>query len=92
MDLMDATINIKDIYGFPGFRAGIRAKLHPLDPCGVIITLNRRQKKRPAVVAAVQYAGIATADYTKLGTWMPQPGTSTWNLNTAGSGAPGAKP
>ena len=88
---MDVIINVKDIYGFPGFRANARARLHPLDPDGLIVTLKRRQKKRFAAAAGTLYAGFATAGHTRSGTWMARPGTFIWNLNTAGSIALGAK-
>ena len=89
---MTAGIHVKDIYGFPGFRAKAMARLHPLDPCGVIITLQRRQKKRSAAVAARWSVISVTAEPIRSGTWTAACGTSTLNSSTAGSCAPGARP
>jgi hypothetical protein len=88
---MEAIEHIKDIYSQPGFRAAAKVKPHLLDPQGLIVTLKRRQKKRSAAVAVVSCAGSATAEHTRSGILTVRPGTFIWNLNTAGSIAPGAR-
>lgn len=91
MIIMDAIEHIKDIYSLPGFRAAARVRPYPFDPYGLIITLTRRQKKRFAAAAAMSCAGSATAERIRSGIWMALPDTYIWNLNTAGSIAPGAR-
>ena len=91
MIIMDTIEHIKDIYSLPGFRAAARVRPHPFEQYGLIVTLKRRQKKRFAAAAVVLCVDFATAERTKSGTWTAGPGTSIWNLNTAGSIAPGAR-
>jgi len=89
--IMDAIEHIKDIYSQPGFRAAARVRPHPFDPYGLIVTLTRRKKKWFAVAAAMSCADSAAAERTRSGTWTARPDIYIWNLNTAGSIAPGAR-
>lgn len=91
MIIMDTIEHIKDIYSLPGFRAAAKVGQHPFDPYGLIVTLKRRQKKRSVAAAVVSCAGSETAERTRSGTLTVRPGTFIWNLNTAGSIAPGAR-
>jgi hypothetical protein len=89
--VMEAIEHIKDIYSLPGFRAAARVKPHLFDPYGLIVTLTRRKKKWFAAAAAMSCADSVTVERTRSGTWTARPGTYIWNLNTAGSIAPGAR-
>jgi len=73
---------LKALYSFPGFRALATLKPHPNDPGGRIITLRRRQKKQPALVAARRYTAGATDVYTASVTLMPVRRGYIWNSNT----------
>jgi hypothetical protein len=83
---------LRDIYSFPGFRARARLKPHPKDPDGRIVRLERRQKKRSALVADRQYQAFGTGALTWSETWMPVLPAYTLNSSTGGSPARVAKP
>ena len=42
---MNNQTSLKDLYSFPGFRAGVKLKPHPGHPGARVVTLKRRQKK-----------------------------------------------
>jgi hypothetical protein len=81
---MKAKITLKDMYGFPGFRPLATLLKHPNDPKGYVLTLNRRQKKPYALVAAKQCLGSAVGGYIVCVIWMPVTPISIWTSNTGG--------
>lgn len=88
---MDKKTTLKDLCSFTGFRALARLRSHPEHPGAVIVTLQRRQKKR--FVPAAKFTANGTTRGKKSSvTWMPLARQHTWNLKSAGSTAQGAKP
>jgi hypothetical protein len=88
---MDKKTTLKDLCSFTGFRALARLRPNPEHPGAVIVTLNRRQKKRFAPVA--RFTANGTTHGTNLSvTWMPLALRYTWNSKFAGLTAQGAKP
>jgi hypothetical protein len=88
---MDKKTTLKDLCSFTGFRALARLRLHPQHPGAVIVTLQRRQKKR--FVPAVKFTATGTTHEIRLsGTWTPLARQHIWSLRFAESTAPGAGP
>lgn len=52
--------NIKDLCGFPGFKAQARVKAHPKDSGARVVVLRRRQKKQFARPVAQWFVAIVT--------------------------------
>jgi hypothetical protein len=78
---MENTTHIKDLYGFPGFRAQARLKPYPEVPGARIVTLVRRQKKACAPVAVEPYAGPEAAAPTVCEIWTRAERSSIWSSN-----------
>ena len=89
---METIKTLRDIYGFPGFRARARLKPHPKDPDGRIVRLERRQKKRFALYVVGQYQAFETDELTWSETWMPGQPEYILNSSTAGLPVQIAKP
>ena len=81
---------IKDLCGFPGFRAQARVKKHPFNPEARIVVLKRRQKKRPVPVVALLSGASGAGETTGFVTWMSPLRRFTWSLSTDGYSVRGA--
>lgn len=82
---------IKDLCGFPGFRAQARVKEHPLDPGARIVVLKRRQKKRYAPAAAPRYGVFGIEGPTEYVTLTLPLRGFIWSLSTGGYSVRGAE-
>jgi hypothetical protein len=89
---MNKYMHIKDLYGFPGFRAQCRLKEHSFDPGARIVTLNRRQKKRFVPGVATLHAVFATGKRILCGTWTQRKPAYTLNSSIGAFNAQGATP
>ena len=89
---METIQTLRDIYSYPGFRARARLKLHPKDPEGRIVRLERRQKKQSALDAVGRYQAFEIEELTWYETWMPELTAYTLNSSTAVLPARIAKP
>ena len=78
-----------DIYRFPGF--GPRTKLRGIfgDPLAVVITLQRRRKKRPAASVGTPTAATTTSGHAASAICLVATNVSTLASRHAGSIAPG---
>jgi hypothetical protein len=79
-----------DAYRFPGFRPHTRVKGKFGDPYALIVTLDRRQKKRHAGAVAPCTASFMTARSDWFGTWAAVTAESTWRQKSAGLTVRGA--
>ena len=89
---METIQTLRDIYSYPGFRARARLKLHPKDPEGRIVRLERRQKKQSALDAVGRSQAFETDELTWSETWMSGQPAYTLNSSTAGLPVRIAKP
>jgi hypothetical protein len=83
---------LRDLYKFPGFRARAMLKSHPEDREGCIVTLERRQKKRPVPVVVRWYQVIEIGELIQCETWMLVQPVSILSSSIAGLPARVAKP
>jgi hypothetical protein len=74
---MATKTTLKDLYSFLGFSAHATLKPHAKDPEGLIVTLERRQKKQFVPVAAQRYEVSGIAEFPWCGIWMPVQPAST---------------
>lgn len=72
-----------DAYRVPGFRARARVEGADHKPPAVVITLDRRQKKRGAAVAGRCIAAFMTADGIAPVTLVVATARFIWTLNGA---------
>jgi hypothetical protein len=87
---MEKTTYLKDLYSFPGFRALARLKPHPNHPGAMVVTLQRRQKKR--FVNAARYIADGTTSAKGLCvTLAAVEQLFIWSLISAASNAQGAR-
>jgi hypothetical protein len=89
---MKTTHTLKDLYSFPGFRARATLRKHPSDAGGRVVTLERRQKKVPAVVAGTVKQASTTGGNIVFVIKPVAIGGFILNLNTAVFSAHSVKP
>jgi hypothetical protein len=89
---MDTKLTLKDLYGFPGFRALAKLTPHPEDPDARVATLRRRQKKVPAPVVVGVNPVFMTVKFTASGTWRVAERECISNSSIAGFFAAIARP
>lgn len=88
--VMENITSLKDLYSFPGFKAQARLKPHAEHPGAMIVTLQRRQKKRFAAAARFAAAGMTIGEGLSV-TLAPEILLFTWSLISAGSNAQSAR-
>jgi hypothetical protein len=82
---------LRSLYSFSGFQALASLKDAPGDPDGRIITLRRRQKKRP-VPAVIAKPVSTTGRFIRSVTWTRAASEFISNSSIAGCCVKGAKP
>lgn len=88
---MNTKLTFKDLYSFPGFRANARLRAHPEHTGAMVVTLNRRQKKRFALAEKHTASGM-TAAVGLCAISIPAMRQCTWNSKSAGLNAAVAEP
>lgn len=88
---MDTKLSFKDLYSFHGFKAKARLRPHPDHAGAMVVTLNRRQKKRFVNVAMFTAVGTITEPGLYV-TSILAVRLCTWNLRFAGSPATDVMP
>jgi hypothetical protein len=74
---------LQEVYKYPGFRPRARIGEAAGDPATLIVTLDRRSKKRSAAVAAEPGEAGTTAACGRCGTWAAVAIEFCWSWKSA---------
>ena len=89
---METKKTLRDVYGFPGFRARATLKPHPEDTNGYIVRLERRQKKQSVPAVAQRGQDSETVELIWSEILMPEQLAYILSSNIAGLPARTVKP